>query len=148
MSPSIVTDWKLSKHSQAGVDCSTCHGDQHTTDADGAKALIPTPETGVRPMQRNPRASDNAPDSAIRRAQEEFNDCYCAILRMLDQAFSGSPRTLGLAVGCMYRLKAQALMEMPTEDGRGTAGPTFEHVPRRPPTPRWALRIEPRRGAG
>ena len=31
----------------------------------------------------------------------------------------------------MYRLKvqAQALMEMPTEDGLTTAGPTFEYVP-------------------
>jgi hypothetical protein len=35
------------------------------------------------------------------------------------------------AVGSMYRLKAQAqaLMQMPTEDGMTTAGPTFEYVP-------------------
>jgi hypothetical protein len=31
----------------------------------------------------------------------------------------------------MYRLKAQAqaLMEMPTDDGMTTTGPTFEYVP-------------------
>ena len=85
---------------------------------------------GVRPMRRNPRTSDHAPGSAIRRAQEQFNDSYCAILRLLDQAFNGSPQTLKTAIGSMYRLKvqAQALMEMPTEDGITTAGPTFESV--------------------
>jgi hypothetical protein len=74
---------------------------------------------GVRPMRRNPRSSDHAPGSAIRRAQEQFNDSYCAILRLLDQAFNGSPQMLGTAIGSMHRLKvqAQALMEMPTEDG-------------------------------
>jgi len=43
--PSIVSDWQLSKHSQSDVDCATCHGDQHKSAADVAKALIPTPET-------------------------------------------------------------------------------------------------------
>jgi len=33
-------------------------------------------------------------------------------------------------MGAMYSLKAQAqaLMQMPTEDGLATAGPTFEYV--------------------
>jgi hypothetical protein len=43
--PGIVTDWQISKHSQNGVTCSTCHGDAHASAADVAKALIPTPET-------------------------------------------------------------------------------------------------------
>ena len=75
---------------------------------------------------------DHAPDSAIRRAQDQFNDSYCAILRLLDEALNGSPQTLRSAIGSMYRLKvqAQALMKMPTEDGLKTAGPTFEYVPR------------------
>jgi hypothetical protein len=86
---------------------------------------------GVRPMRRNPRTSDRAPGSAIRQAQEQFNESYCVILRMLDQAFNGNPRTLKTATSSMYRLRiqAQALMEMPTEDGMTTAGPTFEYVP-------------------
>jgi hypothetical protein len=85
---------------------------------------------GVRPMRANPRTSDHALGSGIRRAQEQFNDSYCALLRLLDQTFNGSPQTLTTAIGSMYRLKvqAQALMEMPTDDGITTAGPTFEYV--------------------
>jgi len=29
VTPGIVTDWQLSKHSQNDIDCSVCHGDQH-----------------------------------------------------------------------------------------------------------------------
>jgi len=43
--PKIVSDWKLSKHSQASIDCAACHGDQHTSATDVAKVKIPTPET-------------------------------------------------------------------------------------------------------
>jgi hypothetical protein len=82
-------------------------------------------------MRPNPRTSGHPQDGAIRRAQEQFNSSYCGLLRLLDQAFNGSPKKLATALGSMYRLKAQAvaLMEMPTEDGITTAGPTFEYVP-------------------
>ena len=85
---------------------------------------------GVRPMRSNPRTSDHAPGSPIRTAQEEFNHAYCALLRLLEQVFNGSPQMLTTTIGAMYGLKAraQALMQMPTEDGIGTAGPTFEYV--------------------
>lgn len=43
--PNIVSDWKLSKHSQVEVSCVTCHGDQHASANDVAKARIPTPDT-------------------------------------------------------------------------------------------------------
>ncbi len=43
--PSIVTDWKNSKHSGAGVGCEVCHGSEHTSAADVAKVKIPTPDT-------------------------------------------------------------------------------------------------------
>jgi hydroxylamine dehydrogenase len=43
--PNIVSDWQLSKHGQAGFDCAVCHGDQHASANDVAKAQIPTPET-------------------------------------------------------------------------------------------------------
>jgi len=43
--PSIVTDWQLSKHSANDVSCDVCHGDAHTSAADVAKVRIPTPET-------------------------------------------------------------------------------------------------------
>jgi hypothetical protein len=51
------------------------------------------------------------------------------VLHLLEQAFNGSPKMLGVATGTMYALKvqAQSLMEMPDEGGR-TAGLTFEYV--------------------
>jgi hypothetical protein len=45
VTPGIVIDWQLSKHSQNGVECSECHGDQHKSAQDVAKVKIPTPET-------------------------------------------------------------------------------------------------------
>jgi len=45
ITPNIVSDWKLSKHSQSEITCVNCHGDQHQSAADAAKAKIPTPET-------------------------------------------------------------------------------------------------------
>ena len=42
---SIVTDWLASKHSAAGVGCATCHGDDHMSKEDVAKAKRPLPET-------------------------------------------------------------------------------------------------------
>ncbi|HKZ16431.1 MAG TPA: multiheme c-type cytochrome [Geobacteraceae bacterium] len=43
--PSIVTDWQLSKHSKNNITCAECHGDQHKSAADVAKAKIPTADT-------------------------------------------------------------------------------------------------------
>ena len=43
--PGIVADWKLSKHGQAGFDCAVCHGSDHSSADDVAKAQIPTPDT-------------------------------------------------------------------------------------------------------
>lgn len=43
--PSIVSDWKLSKHSQSDIGCVVCHGDQHTSANDVSKVKIPTPDT-------------------------------------------------------------------------------------------------------
>ncbi len=43
--PGIVSDWQLSKHSLNEITCSVCHGEDHTSANDVAKAQIPTPET-------------------------------------------------------------------------------------------------------
>jgi len=43
--PGIVTDWKLSLHSQNEVDCAVCHGIEHDAVTNVSKAAIPTPET-------------------------------------------------------------------------------------------------------
>ncbi|MFQ6108160.1 MAG: multiheme c-type cytochrome, partial [Candidatus Aminicenantales bacterium] len=45
VTPNIVSDWQLSKHSQNDVDCSVCHGEKHQSPDDVAKVQIPTPET-------------------------------------------------------------------------------------------------------
>ena len=45
VTPNIVSDWQISKHSQNGIDCMICHGDEHKSADDVAKVKIPTPET-------------------------------------------------------------------------------------------------------
>jgi hypothetical protein len=45
VTPNIVSDWQLSKHSQNDVDCSVCHGDKHKDPYDVANVEIPTPNT-------------------------------------------------------------------------------------------------------
>jgi hypothetical protein len=84
----------------------------------------------IRPMRPNPRTADHVVGSPIRLAQEEFNCSFCALLQTLEVVFNGAPQMLGTAIGAMYTLKsqAQALMQIPLEDGTGTAGPTFEYV--------------------
>jgi hydroxylamine dehydrogenase len=42
VTPDIVSDWQLSKHSQNAVSCSSCHGSAHQTAEDYGKAEIPT----------------------------------------------------------------------------------------------------------
>ena len=44
VTPNIVSDWRLSKHSGTEVTCVDCHGDQDTSASDVSKAEIPTPE--------------------------------------------------------------------------------------------------------
>ena len=43
--PQIVSDWKLSRHFQNDVDCTTCHGSDHQGKDDVAKARLPNPDT-------------------------------------------------------------------------------------------------------
>jgi hypothetical protein len=95
----------------------------------------PTGETvtvdvaGVRPVRPNQRLADHPEGSAIRTAQEAFNQTYCKTLHMLEQAFNGKPAMLGMSVGTMYAAKgqAQSLMAMQDDDGLAV-GPTFEYV--------------------
>ena len=43
--PGIVADWELSQHAENDVDCSVCHGSEHSTAEDAKKASLPTPDT-------------------------------------------------------------------------------------------------------
>jgi hydroxylamine dehydrogenase len=45
VTPNVVSDWQLSKHSQNAVDCTACHGDQHSSANDVTLAKMPTPDT-------------------------------------------------------------------------------------------------------
>ena len=45
VTPRVVSDWQLSKHSKNGISCSSCHGDKHTSGGDVANVQIPTPDT-------------------------------------------------------------------------------------------------------
>jgi len=45
VTPNIVSDWQVSKHSQNEVICSSCHGEEHKSAGDVAKVQIPTPES-------------------------------------------------------------------------------------------------------
>jgi hypothetical protein len=45
ITPNIVSDWQLSKHSQNDVSCTVCHGEDHKAANDYAVARIPTPDT-------------------------------------------------------------------------------------------------------
>jgi len=47
VTPNIVSDWKISKHSQNDISCFVCHGEDHKSSKDVAKVRIPTPETCV-----------------------------------------------------------------------------------------------------
>jgi hydroxylamine dehydrogenase len=45
VTPTIVSDWRLSKHSQNDVSCEACHGSDHTTRDDIARVRLPTADT-------------------------------------------------------------------------------------------------------
>ena len=44
VTPDIVSDWRLSRHSKVEVTCSVCHGDYHSTEDDVEKARPVTPD--------------------------------------------------------------------------------------------------------
>jgi hydroxylamine dehydrogenase len=45
LTPNIVNDWRLSEHAGLGIGCDSCHGSEHLTAEDAAKAKLPTAET-------------------------------------------------------------------------------------------------------
>lgn len=44
ITPGIVSEWKISKHSKKGIDCANCHGNKHMSTEDVEKAQIPSPD--------------------------------------------------------------------------------------------------------
>jgi hypothetical protein len=90
----------------------------------------------IRPMQPNPRLDDQVVGSRIRAAQEDVNQEYCALLRLLEQMFDGQPELLGEAIGAMHGIGHHivSLMELEVPGTTFVAGPTFEYVD---PADRW-----------
>ena len=48
ITPGIVVDWQLSKHSANDIGCAGCHGDRHNSMTDSAKAGFAGPEVCAR----------------------------------------------------------------------------------------------------
>ncbi|MEY2667836.1 MAG: hypothetical protein RJA59_474 [Pseudomonadota bacterium] len=46
--PGIVSDWRLSRHATVSVGCDACHGADHETATDAAKARLPGPDACAR----------------------------------------------------------------------------------------------------
>lgn len=44
VTPQIVTDWEISKHSENDIFCEACHGEGHTSADDVDKVSLPTPD--------------------------------------------------------------------------------------------------------
>jgi len=55
VNPHIVSDWQLSKHSQAGINCSVCHGTQHIEKEDNI--LFPMADMSL-PEERQKNLSE------------------------------------------------------------------------------------------
>ncbi len=45
VTPGAVADWELSLHSQEGIGCESCHGEDHNSAEDVADVSLPTPAT-------------------------------------------------------------------------------------------------------
>jgi len=45
VTPSIVADWRISRHAAVSLGCETCHGSAHLAREDASRALHPTPAT-------------------------------------------------------------------------------------------------------
>jgi hypothetical protein len=82
------------------------------------------------PFKKNPKRSDYPVGSPLRKLNDEFNQRYSDMLRQLEEALNGSPKTLYTAVmDSMHHLTpiAHQMMKTPINPGHKTTGcPTFE----------------------
>ena len=93
-------------------------------------AIIDVDYAEAYPFKKNPKRSDYPPGSALRKLNDDFNQRYSDMLRQLQEALNGSPKTLYTAVmDSMHHLTpvAHQMMKTPITPGRETTGgPTFE----------------------
>jgi hypothetical protein len=136
VTPSIVSDWKLSKHSQGNVSCDACHGSDHRTKDDVAKVKLPTPDTcGQCHAQREEqfKRSKHAFAWAAMKAMPTFH--YQPMALMEGQKGCGGCHKIGLKSEAEMRDLKKAGggfgVARATPATRGISSP-----PRRPASPR------------
>jgi hypothetical protein len=92
---------------------------------------LPVDYTAVYPIKVNPTSADYANDPDLAKLNNAFNARYTMMLRQLEQALSGTPKTLYTAImNGMHGLTSVAIGMMSTpikDDASGGNGcPTFE----------------------
>jgi hypothetical protein len=96
----------------------------------GAPLPVDYSDDGVYPIKANPKASDYEKTKKLAELNDAFNIRYTEMLRQLEQAFSGTPKTLYTAImNGMHGLPPLATTMMQTKidgDPDGNTGcPTF-----------------------
>jgi hypothetical protein len=85
--------------------------------------------TQVYPFKKNPRSTDYRGSSELKKLNDKFNQRYSDMLRQLQEALNGSPKTLYSAImDSMHHLTpiAHEMMKMPIITGDKITGcPTF-----------------------
>jgi len=82
--PSIVTDWELSMHSVNGVECSVCHGGEHLSASDVAKAQIPTPEACIHCHERQVKEFSAGKHAAAWAAMKAMPTAHAQPVAMME----------------------------------------------------------------
>lgn len=95
---------------------------------------LPVDYSAVYPIKANPKSSDYAAGSKLATLNATFNARYTEMLQQLEQALSGTPKTLYTAIlNGMQTLPPVAIqmMTIPIKGNAGNTGcPTFEWVER------------------
>lgn len=105
-------------------------GEDDDPAGDPTGATIAVDFSATYPVKVSPKAADYPAGSPLAKLNDDFNRRYTAMLRQLEEAFNGSPRTLYTAImDSMHELTplAHEMMKLPTGEPDGSVGcPTFE----------------------
>jgi Ferritin-like len=95
-----------------------------------SKDPVPFNETQVLRLPDNPKTAHYPEGSNARSLSNDFNRLYTQVLKLLHQAFNGSPGRLGDAINLMTDLSMAGRTLTDVDLGNGMhAGPTFEYLP-------------------
>jgi hypothetical protein len=110
--------------------------ERHYTDTDDpgqppTGEPLPVDYTAVYPIKENPTSADYAAGSPLAELNEAFNGHYTEMLQQIEQALTGTPKTLYTAImNGMHSIDSAAMKMMATPiegDAQGCTGcPTFE----------------------